>query len=101
MRATSSPQNTRAPVRILIRENGAGSLRVLMKGSIPPVTACCQESAELVLHQRGALAVRARGRRAGAGHRQESPESVSDSLCAGTFSCPFPDVYPVSFLRAI
>jgi hypothetical protein len=27
--------------------------------------------------------------------------SVSDSLCAGTFRCPFPDVYPVSFLRAI
>jgi len=28
-------------------------------------------------------------------------ESVSDSLCAETFSCPVPDVYPVSFLRAI
>ena len=27
--------------------------------------------------------------------------SVSDSLCAGTFACPVPDVYPVSFLRAI
>jgi hypothetical protein len=31
----------------------------------------------------------------------ELPASVSDSLCAGTFACPFPDVYPVSFLRAI
>ena len=29
------------------------------------------------------------------------PSSVSDSLCAGTFACPVPDVYPVSFLRAI
>ena len=27
--------------------------------------------------------------------------SVSDSLCAGAFACPVPDVYPVSFLRAI
>ena len=28
-------------------------------------------------------------------------QSVSDFLCAGTFACPAPDVYPVSFLRAI